>query len=350
MPITLRNTIQKGLIGNEWSTPTIYEDPETGKIVKSYKIIAIGLRETVDKADKDTQLPSLTVIHRVGSAVKEAHHILISDHEHIDPDLFVSAVNLEDITSLFDWAHYVSPWDKSTQPLMTSIPSGLFRNCRNLRTASFAFSRLRNLKEVAGDIFDNCPNLEDVSHMFEGNYDLRDIGPGLFKNCPNIKTFECTFRQCQLSNKSLEGIFGGCREAVNFNYTFASCAFNALPSDLFAGCPKAQHFERTFAACENLRDIPEDLFQNNFEAFDFVGTFFNCRKLRGETPSVEIGGKKYKLWELTGKGDVKAHVKTNGRQCFKGCSAEYGELIPKYWGGYGGTLVEVDYKRQQLQG
>lgn len=343
MPITLGNTIKRGLIGNEWGNPTIYIDPNTNEIAKSNKITAIGVfKPAADPA----VLPANTTVIQVGSNVKEVHYIQVQD-DIIPPDIFKYAINVTDFGNVF------------TDTDIKKIPDGLFNSCTKATNFMRAFAECRLLRTIPANLFDHCPNVTSFKKTFYKCQSLKSIPDGLFDHCVNVRTFESAFDECMYLSVIPSGLFSQCSNAINFNNTFFDCRrlkeipaslfehctkatdfystfegcveLASVPKGLFDGCSSVTSFARTFGDCLSLKSIPEDLFQNNPKVTSFEGTFSNCKQLKGKMPIVTApDGKQYKLWELEQVSGYPRYIK--GSYCFSNCKKlpEYPE-IPDTW-------------------
>lgn len=146
---------------------------------------------------------------------------------------------------------------------LTSLPSGLFRYCPNVKTLARGFSSNPTLHTVPPDLLEGCVNLESVVFLFEMNsyidrygVGLTDLPSSLFSQCPSITDMHGAFYY----NKGLRTIPDGFLDVQqnlrNASDMFYQSGITAIPRWTFANCPLINDFTSTFFECE---DIVEDL-------------------------------------------------------------------------------------------
>lgn len=365
MPVTLKHVVKRGLIGNEWSVPTIYIDPETGKEVSDDNITVIG---AVSLSGDDQTLPPNIKVLCIGSKVRAASYIDISDG--LPENLLKGAVNLADISSLFVVSGHRYGYDDNSPNKLDYIPEGLFDNCVNLECVHSAF-RHAEIREIPEGLFKNCPKIYNVAGLFEDCKYLRYIPADLFSYCPKLRMANGVFRNCESLTEIPVGLFKNNKKLQALGEAFVYCkSLQKIPSDIFAYSPDLDQLPHVFARCTALQEVPQGLLSNitneSMKRFDgmfedcfslryvpedlfkdlrgilyMVQCFANCLNLRGQSPKAPDGKM---LWNRSGKGNgprgddgnylrnCSDYSIPNGYQCFAGCTHldDY-NAIPESW-------------------
>jgi hypothetical protein len=174
--------------------------------------------------------------------------------------------------------------------------------------------RLEKLPENHIEIFNNGYWLNDHTHPMYIHW--------LFAKCPKLQLPNDLF-------KNIMSMFDPSSQWTNYGLLEGN-GFETIPEDLFVDCTEQLSFNNMFKDCKNLTSIPKGLFQNCYKMLNLNYCFSGCTSLTGETPTVNIDGVEYKLWEVAGKGNYQLNI--YGKGCFHDCTnlADY-DSIPDNW-------------------
>ncbi|MGM9737245.1 MAG: BACON domain-containing protein [Candidatus Cryptobacteroides sp.] len=155
--------------------------------------------------------------------------------------------------------------------LLESAPLGFFRP--NMTGVKRLFQNCASLKTVPAGFFENCDNVTIGQEIFYGS-GIETLPAGIFKPLTKITSLYGMFKDCANLKEVDPGIFEGMSLVTNGQYMFEGCtSLNTVPQGLFKDCVKMYQFNYMFNK-SGLETVPEDLFSYGDKTK--AGTFNYC--------------------------------------------------------------------------
>lgn len=134
---------------------------------------------------------------------------------------------------------------------LKDIPEDIFANCKNVTHAVYTFAETA-IESIPNNIFASFENVVDFSHVFDNCDYLSEIPAGLFRNCSNVLSLSYAFARSVITEIPAE-IFSGCPDVKDASYVFGWCSdLKSLPASLFDNNRKIVNFSKSFYRCNSL--------------------------------------------------------------------------------------------------
>ena len=151
------------------------------------------------------------------------------------------------------------------------------------------FYDCQKILKFSGNLFSRCSEVTDFNYCFQNclpwaSKSMAYIPKGLFSNCSNVTSFEGCFWRCYSIRNLPDDLFENNKEVNSFSSIFAYCNFSIIPENLFSSNTKVANFSNCFYSCQNLEVMPIDnddtpIYNRNSpgkEGYSIVTKFSNC--------------------------------------------------------------------------
>jgi len=126
-------------------------------------------------------------------------------------------------------------------------------------------------------------SLTSASYMFKDDPLITSIPNGMYDGCPNLVLVNLTFYGCPGIKSIPVDMFRYNPLITSFMLTFAGTGITSIPANIFRHNPLVTSFNSTFAGCIDIvSELDGDIFLICLVAVDFGGTFKGCLNMTGQ--------------------------------------------------------------------